>query len=87
MTKHRQRFTNPNLRNQLRHYSLKPESFNCTATEKHIEGHKFERMTLRNMTRNDGDLNVKSPNVYIGYAALRGLSLDAERFSNINKDP
>ena len=71
----------------MNYFRLKPESFTCTATEKHIEGHKFERMTSRNMTRNDGDLGVKSPNVYIGYKALRGLSLDAERFSNINKDP
>ena len=39
------------------------------------------------MTKFDGNLAVKSPNVYIGYKALRGLSLDAERFSNINKDP
>ena len=72
---------------QLQYFRLKPESFNCNATEKHIEGHKFERMTSRHMSRIDENLGVKSPNVYIGYQALRGLSLDAERFSNINKDP
>mgnify|MGYP007004935795 FL=1 len=31
-------------------------------------------------------LNIKSPNVYNGNKAMRGLSLNEKRFDNINKE-
>ena len=55
--------------------------------ETHITSLGFDRMTARLISKADGSLGVKGPNVYLGNKALRGLSLNDERFENINKEP
>ena len=47
----------------------------------------FERMTSRAISKADINLPVKSPNIYNGNNALRGLSVNEHRFDNINKQP
>ena len=44
-------------------------------------------MTTRMLSKVDESLGVKGPNVFNGNKALRGLSLNDNRFENINKTP
>ena len=52
-----------------------------------VSGFSFERMTNCLLSKADENLDVKSPNVFIGNAALRGHSLNDNRFENIEKMP
>lgn len=59
------------------------QSFNSTG----ISGPSFTRQTNRLLSNMDESLGVKGPNVFNGNKALRGLSLNENRFENINKTP
>ena len=56
-----------------------------------IMGLSFERMNLRELDKADAGYgaknDLKSPNIYNGNKALRGLSVNDKRFDNINKNP
>lgn len=39
------------------------------------------------LSREDFELGLRSPNVYIGNTALRGLETNAKRFDAIDKNP
>ena len=59
--------------------------------DKAVGGLSFERMTLRELDKAEAGYgakhDLKSPNIYIGNRALRGLTLNDKRFDVINKDP
>ena len=59
--------------------------------DKAVTGLSFERMTMRELDKVDIQYNakndLKSPNIYNGNKALRGLSLNDKRFDNIEKNP